>query len=57
MLVAGLATSYIVFEGHEARPAFMFFYLSAFMFGVFTLDSRKLIGLGRDPTSCCLSYF
>ena len=34
IVAAGIATSYVVFEGHAARPAFMFFYLTAFMVGV-----------------------
>ncbi len=43
MVAAGIVTSYIAFEGHAARPAFIFFYLIAFMFGVFALDTRRLI--------------
>jgi len=52
LVVAGLVTTYVVFEGHASRPTFMFFYLCAFMFGVFLLNPRKLLGLGLFYLAC-----
>ncbi len=43
IITAGIVTSYPVFASHAARPAFMIFYLTAFMFGVFVLQMHKLV--------------
>lgn len=55
VIAAGLATSYVVFEGHNARPTFIFFYLAAYMFGVFALNARALIPLGLFYLACYAS--
>ena len=43
IMVAGAVTSYPIYASHAARPAFMIFYLIAFMFGVFVLRMNKLV--------------
>ncbi len=52
LMAAGMAVSYLVYEGHAARPAFMFFYLTAFVFGVFVLNPRRLLWLGLFYLAC-----
>lgn len=42
LLAAGAMTTYIVFVGAQARSALSVIYLSAFMFGMLTLDARRL---------------
>ena len=43
LLVSGALITYLVLTGPLARPAFISFYLIAFMFGVLTLETRRLI--------------
>ncbi len=52
VIAAGLATSYVVFEGNTARPTFIFFYLAAYMFGVFVLKTRALVLLALFYLAC-----
>jgi diguanylate cyclase (GGDEF)-like protein len=42
ILIAGIAISYVAFEGRDARPVFIAMYLLAFAFGALTLDLRRL---------------
>ena len=55
MAAAGLAISYVVFEGHETRPTFLFFYFIAFMFGVFLLDRWRLFLVAMLYLACYLA--
>ena len=43
LISSGALITYLVLMGPTARPAFISFYLIAFMFGVLTLDTRRLI--------------
>jgi len=43
LLVSGAMITYLVLAGPQARPAFISFYLIAFMFGVLTLEARRLV--------------
>lgn len=43
LLAAGALITYLVLVGEHARPAFISFYLVAFMFGVLTLETRPLV--------------
>src|SRR5262245_26560573 len=43
LLVSGALITYLVLMGPQARPAFISFYLIAFMFGVLTLETRRLV--------------
>jgi diguanylate cyclase (GGDEF)-like protein/PAS domain S-box-containing protein len=52
LVVAGLAVSYLVYEGDTARAIFMAMYIMAFMFGMFTLTLRGLIGLAFFYVAC-----
>jgi diguanylate cyclase (GGDEF)-like protein/PAS domain S-box-containing protein len=49
---AGLATSYLVFEGAETRPAFLAFYLMALMFSVFFLDGPRILRIALFYLAC-----
>ena len=52
LVAAGLTVSYVVYEGGEARPAFMAMYLIAYMFAVFALDVRGLVGIAIFYVVC-----
>ncbi len=52
LVAAGLAVSYVAFEGAAARPAFMAMYFIAYMFGVFALGPRGLVGIAVFYLSC-----
>jgi diguanylate cyclase (GGDEF)-like protein len=43
LLSSGALITYLVLTGPLVRPAFISFYLIAFMFGVLTLDTRRLV--------------
>ena len=45
LIASGALTTYLVLMGPHARPAFISFYLIAFMFGVLALQPRRLIGV------------
>jgi len=49
---AGLATSYLVFEGAETRPAFLAFYLMALMLCVFFLDGPRIVRIALFYLGC-----
>ena len=55
IMAAGIVTSYPVFASHAARPAFMIFYLTAFMFGVFVLQINKLVQIALFLLFCYAS--
>ena len=52
LVAAGLTVSYAAYEGMEARPAFMAMYLIAYMFGVFALGVRGLVGIAIFYVAC-----
>jgi diguanylate cyclase (GGDEF)-like protein/PAS domain S-box-containing protein len=52
LVIAGLAVSYLVYEGSTARAIFMAMYVMAFMFGMFALTLRGLIGLAVFYVAC-----
>jgi len=52
MVAAALATSYLLYHGSAARPAAVAVYLMAFMFGMFVLDRRRLIGIALFYFAC-----
>ena len=52
MVGSGLAATYLVFEGSEARPAFLAVYLMSFLFALFVLDARRLIGVALFYLGC-----
>jgi diguanylate cyclase (GGDEF)-like protein/PAS domain S-box-containing protein len=55
LVISGLAVSYLVYEGSTARAIFMAMYVMAFMFGMFTLKLRGLIGLALFYVACFLA--
>jgi diguanylate cyclase (GGDEF)-like protein len=52
LVVAALATSYLLYHGSAARPAATAVFLMAFMFGMFMLDRRRLIGVALFYFAC-----
>jgi diguanylate cyclase (GGDEF)-like protein len=52
LVAAGLAVSYLAYEGFEARPVFMAMYLIAHMFGVFRLGPAGLVGIAGFYVAC-----
>lgn len=52
LVAAGIAVSYVAYEGVEARPAFLAMYLIAYMFSVFALHKRGLISLALFYVAC-----
>ena len=55
LVVSGLAVTYLVYEGDTARAIFMAMYVMAFMFGMFTLTLRGIIGLALFYVACFLA--
>ena len=55
LVISGLAVSYLVYEGSTARAIFMAMYIMAFMFGMFTLTLRGLIGLALFYVACFIA--
>ena len=52
LMAAGLPIAYLVYEGHEVRPAFLAMYIGAYMFGVFRLRQRGLVWLAVYYEAC-----
>jgi predicted signal transduction protein with EAL and GGDEF domain len=52
LVSAGLIVSYVVYEGYQARPAFLAMYIVAYMFGVFGLRRRGLLSIAIFYQAC-----
>jgi len=52
LVAAGLAITYLIYESDFARAVFMAMYVMAFMFGMFTLGVRGLVGLAVFYVAC-----
>jgi diguanylate cyclase (GGDEF)-like protein/PAS domain S-box-containing protein len=55
LVISALAVSFLVYEGNAARAIFMAMYIMAFMFGMFTLTLRGLIGLALFYVACFIA--
>jgi diguanylate cyclase (GGDEF)-like protein len=55
LVAAGIAVSYLIYEGGEARPAFLAMYLVAYMFGIFSLSKYWLITVALFYLACYVS--
>lgn len=52
MVAAGIAISMVVYEGNEARPAFLALFVMAFMFGMYWLELRRLAWMAAFYVAC-----